>query len=782
MIPTASDPAPESDSRNRPDARPEQPWSPRSSEPIVLGLLAVVLALQLWSWWGTEGYPIADSVEFMERARVFERGERMIDSTAIRPFGFSTLLVPFFALADWIGLPDQRAVVWSTCLLQMLLGLALVVVAMRLGARLGGRRGGLMAGVLVGANPVFLQYSSQPVPGFAAGICAGIALEAVLDRGDFKRGRRAGLWLGAAFLMAYQSLLIAMAVALLVLLRDGWRRRSMLKGILFGVACGILAQVFIDWAVHGTPGASLANHLVQNVGGVLASFFMRIGLRPIGEPIYKAMLALQKREAVLPDEVVLRALQSPWFYVVNLPRMLVWPAIAGLVLGLVRGSTRPTWKVWLPALTVFLNVLAMSHKGSKDFRLWLPLLPLLGALCAYGWTWIAPRSRAWRLLVDAPFAVLVVVLGVATLAPLGARRFGNYWRAMDWVDARAREIQRGRASAEPAMPRRVRVASAYNWAVYLRETAEVELVKLPWQLNLWTRYPPERRAEDFADLEGLDLFITHTPVLTGNPDLLEFVAARFEVAAAVHDQTIDLEGLGPILVLERRSGRQGEKLLFEMRTDVPPKPRPCPWPPAYFVGTGPEGKVERLVLLDWRYQQLPPQELGWITYRWTTPTGLSRDYTLLDRITSPGGSGAWQNDHCPGPVWGLHPTSSWKPGEVVSESYLVVPAEEPFRPGGPFKPIGGAYRRGDFIPASLWMAVVEFDPEALAHGSAIERARLSPARPGEDAPMVPGGGASPLETPDGFRFSADRLVRVGEFLLPVIPAARLRGDARATRE
>src|SRR5260221_1798997 len=141
---------------------PEPPSVSRAlRDPRVIAMLGSLRLLQLWSWRATEGYPIADSVEFMERARSFERGQAMIDSHAIRPFGFSSVLVPFFAVADWIGLPDQRAVAWSICVLQLVLGLVLVLVAVRIGDRLGGRRAGLLAGILAGANPVFLQYSRQ---------------------------------------------------------------------------------------------------------------------------------------------------------------------------------------------------------------------------------------------------------------------------------------------------------------------------------------------------------------------------------------------------------------------------------------------------------------------------------------------------------------------------------------------------------------------------------------------------------------------------------------------
>src|SRR5205814_7135563 len=65
-------------------------------------MIALTLCLQLLAWVRVDGYQLADSVEFMERALVFVRGERLIDAGAVRPFGFSFALMPFFALADWL--------------------------------------------------------------------------------------------------------------------------------------------------------------------------------------------------------------------------------------------------------------------------------------------------------------------------------------------------------------------------------------------------------------------------------------------------------------------------------------------------------------------------------------------------------------------------------------------------------------------------------------------------------------------------------------------------------
>jgi hypothetical protein len=718
---------------------PEPSRRPSWRDPRVLALLGFVLLLQLWSWRATEGYQIADSVEFMERARSFERGQAMVDSVAIRPFGFSSALVPFFALADWIGLPDQRAVAWSICLFQMALGLGLVLVAVRIGDRLGGRRVGLLAGLLAGANPVFLQYSTQPVSGLAAGICAGLALDAILEPDGLRAGLRSGLLLGAAFLMAFQSLLIALPMMLLLVLRDGPRTRSLVpatvRGILVGLGCAVAAQILIDWASFGRPGASLFNYLAQNVGTVPVSFLARIGLRSWAVALYKAIHKVEVQE-----NVPLGAKQIPWFYVVELPRMLVWPAIGALLLGFVRAVARPSWKVALPAIAFLLNVLAMSNKGSKDFRLWLPLLPWIAALCAYGWTWLPVPRELPRRGADLLFSVAVVLLGCGTLVPLGSRRFAGFWRAMDWANLRARELSGVRG--------RVRVASAYHWAVYLRDSPDVDLVKLPWQLDRWPEYTPEQRADDLRALGEVDLFLAHLPLLNANPDLLEFLAPRFGVVAAVYDPAADLSGLGPIFVFER--GSSANRLFA-------PETLAGTAPPVHFVGAGPDGRAESLELVSWGYARLPPQNLGWIRYSWRTPTGFGRDYTILSRVTFPGENGMWHNDQHP--AWGLRRTSAWKPGETLSEGYLFVPWDDPYGAGAADRPLGRGHLENGRARAELWFSVVDLDPDALGQGRIVVRARLAPARIGEDRPLQPGGTDPPV-TADGF-------VRVAEFSIPL---------------
>ena len=102
-------------------------------------------------------------------------GEAM-DAETVRSFAFSALLVPVFGAARLLGLGDVVAV--AACrLLLMGLGLATVFVVARTGARHLGRAAGLASGLVLGACPVFLQWSVEPLSGTAAMLCVALALE-----------------------------------------------------------------------------------------------------------------------------------------------------------------------------------------------------------------------------------------------------------------------------------------------------------------------------------------------------------------------------------------------------------------------------------------------------------------------------------------------------------------------------------------------------------------------------------------------------------------------------
>ena len=765
----------------------------------LLALLLVVAVLAGFSWQILEGYQLADSVEYMERAQAFVAGDEVVDSEAIRSFGFIALLTPFFGLAELIGLEDLRPLVWCVRGLQILLGMALVRICARLGARLGGRGTGLMAGAVVALNPIFLQYTVSPVSGIAAGVCVGQALEQLLDRGGLRRGLYGGLWLGGALLMAYQTILIIAPLALLILIRDRLTHYRPLAGILAGLAVGILAQVALDKVIYDAWGASLYRYFFENFGFLACRMVDMVGLHALARTLYEAGISAMGEEYTWGGETyaLVRQLKPPTWYITQMPRMVVWPLIPLGALGVFRAVTGLTWRTSLLLGVFSANLIVMSLKGSKDFRLWLPLLPLIAPLCAWGWQAFPGHSRAaavprrhwhhWRQVLTLGILLATAFYSLELLASRNTRKFGAYWEAMAMVNElapeayalRAAELARTPAApedqAEAAAEERphVRVSSAYHWAVFMRASGFVDLQKLPHHLDHWDRYTDEERGEVFATLEELDWFITHLPVLENHPDLMAEVNAGFEVHAALYDHAT-FEDMGPVFLLRRRTGERDAMTFFDVFRNADPAAwrREHLLPPGMvFLGQTQTGQQEKVALLGWQYRNMPGDEHGWITYHWYAYTDIDGNYTAVDRLTTPPDERrSWQNNHAL--AYGVVPTSDWRAGTILRESYLVVAAADPFDVTQEYRPIGGAWRRGDLIPAHLWMDLARFDDEGQVS------ARLEPARAGSDRPVRAEADSGQGRTWDGFEFSRDDLVQVGRLFLPVAPGARVPDDGR----
>lgn len=779
-------------------------------------ILLLALALQAFAWWRVDGYQLADSVEFMERARIFVRGEEMVDAGAIRPFGFSFALVPFFALAEWFGMVDQRPIVSCIVVLQMVFGCLLAWRCMRIGAILAGTSGALCAGLVAVTSPVFLRYSTQPVSDIAAGVCVAFAVERLLDRTTFRRALIAGLWLALAFVVAYKTLLITLALLVMLFLRDRWKHSRTWRGVVTGVSVGLLLQCTLDWVMYGQFGASVWNYLIVNAGGPITSIFLRTYwvTRDLGMPVewfldrahetYDLSADLAKTEWAGRTDITARGLQSPWYYLVEIPTMIVWPVVALAVIGVARCVARARWSTSVLLGTLVMCVIIMSNKGSKDFRLWLPLLPLLAPILACGWDWIAntwlAEKKTRREVVAALGSVTIVGLSLHTLTSINVRHFGGYWTAIDWVDARARatfEYRRAHAPVldENGAPPPLRVGCAYNWAVFLRASPLIEVVKLPYQLNMWKQYEeataskPERgnpeKTEDFAALEELDVFLVHLPIFSQHPDLLTWINAHYQVVGAFYDQAT-YEELGPIYVLERLTGDARARRFFRVTRDASAeefvRARQLDRPMDFVAADASSNAAgDRLELLGVEYETVPPQDLGWITYHWRAPSPLSRDYWVLDRVTAPDERNVWENNHRPG--YGAMPTTAWGAGDIVSESYLLVPSHEAYKPQGRVRPIGAGYRRGDLIPTRTWMKVRAFTPESLAGtGPLVVAAELFPARPGATTTVRPTTAEGLQTTPDGIAFSADDFVRVAGFFVRVLAPWRVPDDGRPVPE
>jgi len=732
-------------------------------------LLAFVLLLELIAWQRSEGYPIADSVEFMERARMLVRGEPVVDSTQIRPTGFSLLIAPIFLLADWIGLGDPRPVLWTICLAQVFCGLALVFVCVRLGARLGGRRAGLVAGFLVGTNPVFLTYSSTPVSGICAAVCVGFGLESLWERGNARRDWIGALWLAASVLMIYQCALIVASIAFCILLRDRKRALRPLRTIGFALLLALALQFLLDRIVYGSFGASLGTYLVQKGGGLLASICGRLGLKDWAFEISRVTFELQGNP-LDPDVArsalngALRAKQPMGWYFEHLPQMLAWPVLLLFASALWQWLRRPTWIVSIAWLVFGANLAAMTINPTKEFRLWLPLLPFVAPLCAYGgrfgWSALGGSMQAarenvfWRRSFTAAIAGSSMLLALLPFLRQERREYGGYWQAIDYVNELAQKS-----------PRRLRVAFDYNWAVFQRESPRVDLVKLPSQLSLWgtNSLTQKRKDELLAILPGFDLLVLHQPVLSANPDLCASVSSLYQVCAAFYDKLIYEKGLGPIYILSRRTGAPTENIFFDIARDADPARGGS----SVFAR---EDGSEELEFLGFEYRTLPPEGLGWITYHWYSPTGLHTPWTLIDRVTAPDEAEAWQNNHAP--AWGTLASERWPARTRVSEGYLLVPAADTYDKSQPYRPLGGELRRGDSIPMRLWMSIVHFDPRELAQNRAVVLEQLQPRRSSPKEPLTPEADGT-FTSPDGTRWSADDMLHVGSFSMPVRPADRL---------
>ena len=468
-----------------------------------------------------------------------------------------------------------------------------------------------------------------------------------------------------------------------------------------------------------------------------------------------------------------RLMGVDWYFT-NLPRMLVWPVILFGLCGLFLALKRANWRTTLLLFVFAVNVAVMSYKGSKDFRLWLPLLPAIAPICARGSDLLfgTPGERhPLRALFAAGLLLATVGLGIQTLLDRNTRRFSGYWEAMQIVDGLAAE--RREAAPEGEIAPEVKVSSAYHWAVYLRESSDVELLKLPHHLDHWKRYTPEERQESFEAIAELDFFITHLAVLSSpdHRDLMIEVNRDFEVYAMLWDQAV-FEHIGPVFVLQKRTGKPGAKTFYERIEGQDPeayrRSLHLP-PPMRFVRRLGE-HLEDVELLGWEFEELRGHGHGWITYHWYCRSDLIGSYTVVDRLTTFDERNSWQNNHAP--AYGVYPTEDWEPGWIVRESWPVVAAANPYDWKSPFRPMGGPYRRADLMPANLWIDLATFGEEGEVTG------RMEPARRDEDEPMRRGEEAEVRRTRDGVTFSKDDLVRVGRMFLPVHESSHVPDDGR----
>jgi len=772
------------------------PYAPKLLEARTLLLFLLAILLQLYSWNRLEGYQLADSVEYMERAHYVASGGQLDPGGAVRSFGFSTLLVPFFAVARWLGQEELLPVIHSVRVFQMLVGLGLVFVCMRIGGRLGGPRVGHAAGLLCAINPIFLQYSVSPVSGLAAAFFIAVALDCLIERASLRRALAGGLALGGAFLMAYQTILIIVPLLGLIFLRDRFKHFRYLAGALVGLALGIGCQVLLDRWSYGVWGISVKNYLIENAGGVMASLLYKIGLEDtqLARDLYTMNLEhLGGSFEDQPDAKPREKLQSFLWYATELHRVLVWPVMAVTVLGLLKCWLQASWKSSILAVLLLVNALGMTLKGSTSFRLWLPLLPMLAPLTAWGWASLRgtelEKPATWRAVVGAAILAGGLWLGLDTLREINTRKYGAYWEAAAFVnEAVARERQVVEAEGDEWIP--PRLSSVYNWAVFGRCSEDLDQVKFSDHLYEWGYLDEDQRERMRKEVQICAWLLLHKPVLDIDTARTEVVNDRFELVASFWNEDGDPE-LGDVRALRNRGGsipgaRDWEgvrpRRFWEVFETMDPEayrrehqldrllPRPLT-----FQGTRDDGRPQKLHLLGFDYERLPGTGFGWITYHWWTDTGFDREFWVADRVLIRGGSHAWHNSHLHG--YGHHPTTDWKVGTLLRESFLLVPGSEPMAEG--YRPIGGTWRRGDILPATLWLKTIYFKEDGN------KAVGLRAVARGSDKPLKMGFQLPPshwLVSPEGFIMSRDRMIRVGAFPMSVIPRYRWPDDGNPAPE
>jgi len=602
--------------------------------------------------------------------------------------------------------------------------------------------------------------------------------------------------MGAALLMAYKTAPISAVLIVLAALRGRRKGLGATSATVATLGGFVVVQVVLDRAVYGTWGASLFSYFGDNLVGVGGRVLRNLGLGETAARLYMWYWDVEQTQMRLDEPT--RQIQPTLWYLDNLREMLVWPVLMGILVGLARCVRQASWISTLMVIAVVVNLALLHQKAAKEFRLWLPLLPMLGPLAGWGLAWIWGRRgarQALRPLLVCGMLVGSGVLAADALMARNVRKFAGYWDAIDYVSHQARDTR----EVDPERGK-VAVTSAYHWAVYLREGSDIELRKLPHQMTNWASYDDAQKFAVFDGLRQQEWLIVHQPVLTNHPELMHRVNAWFQIEALFWDRE-DFEDIGPIFVMKRKldeSFSPDRRTFFEILRDGSEEEarQICRQhgraDPIRLIR--PQHK-EELWFLGFDYEGLPGDGHGWITYYFYAPTRMLADYELVARLTTFDERHAWQNN---APfLYQVFPCSTWGPGTIVRESWPVVAAEEPYDWSAPYRPMGGAYRRGDCMPAFLWIDVATFHlvcehcAEPLLPGHSCDGVERSPeegtkeisgrmvrARWGADAPLRRGELVGIRRSEEGWRWSADDLIEVGRFFLPVHEDARVPDDGR----
>jgi phosphatidylinositol glycan class B len=312
--------------------------------------MGVILALatlpRLWAAVWDQGIFWPDEIfQSIEQAHRLAFGYGFVPwefQDGARSWLFPGVLGLFWKALAALGVRSAPVLIVSAKLLMVVLALAGVYAAMRIGELLGGPEAGVLSGVLAALFPPSIVYGSRCMTEMASG---PLCLIAVLLAFDTRRWRLvlAGCVAALAIYLRYQNGLIA--VGLLGWLLAERRGRAALAFALGAVMIGV-AGGFLDLYTWGAPFHSLLAYVRFNlIEGRSAAF----GVEP------------------------------PAYYL-----EVFWSAVGvssvAVGLGLLASTRRAPGLLGI----VFLYVVAHTLVPHKEFRFLMPIMPLMLTLSGVG--------------------------------------------------------------------------------------------------------------------------------------------------------------------------------------------------------------------------------------------------------------------------------------------------------------------------------------------------------------------------------------------------------------
>jgi hypothetical protein len=332
-------------------------WEER---PLTVTLI-VAAGLRLAAAWLSPGFAFHDDhFEVVEIAQRWVNGGRdwLGNSDSLRSLVYPGLHWALFSALEWLGLTDPQQKMLVLRVLNGAWSLLSVLFGYRIAEAVAGRERARVAGLLLAAFWLAPFSAVRDLVEVACQPPIVIALWLLVRTADGPRRRDAfvaGLWLGAAFAIRFQTLVIPGMLGLVLLLQ-----RRITPAVLLGLGTVLSATVLqggSDWIGYGRPFSSFLAYLHFN------SDPRMIGTFPTG----------------------------PWYrYLETLAGVLVPPTSLLLLCGVLWTARRHALLFW-PVLGFL--ALHSAYPGKQE-RFLFPVLPPLLILAAIGAHELTVRLRA----------------------------------------------------------------------------------------------------------------------------------------------------------------------------------------------------------------------------------------------------------------------------------------------------------------------------------------------------------------------------------------------------